>query len=430
MHYITDAPMDIYSFFQSFLTITGEMSPYLLLGFLVAGVLHVYIPKNFYTRYLSSNNKLSVLYAALIGIPLPLCSCGVIPTAIGLKNEHASKGAVASFLIATPQTGIDSILATFSMMGLGFAIIRPTAALVTGICGGLLVNRLVPPEDKTIINTCSTCQEQQGNRLWKVLKYAYFDMMQDIGLRLVIGLLLATLINIAVPDEFFLTFGRQPLLQMLVILAIAVPMYICSTVSIPVAAALMMKGLSPGAALVMLMAGPAVNMASILVVRKSLGRRFTCIYILTIVVFSILFGLLTNALGIGEDIVQTASTTTDCCGAAPHAFTHTGGWLNLRTLCSALLLLFITIALSMKFFSKFKKQENADGSTIYSVEGMHCNHCKAAVEKAVGELKGVTAVDVNLGAKTVTVRGSATANQVKLAVEKAGFEFKGLVDSI
>ena len=131
------------NFLQSLLSVVNAMSPYLLLGFLIAGVLHVFVPKRFYTRYLSRDNKLSVLWAALLGVPLPLCSCGVIPTAVGLKNDGASKGAVASFLIATPQTGIDSILATFSLMGLGFAVTRPVAALVTGICGGILVNRLV-----------------------------------------------------------------------------------------------------------------------------------------------------------------------------------------------------------------------------------------------------------------------------------------------
>ena len=406
-------------FFSSFLTIVNEMSPYLLLGFLIAGILHVFIPRKFYARFLSRDNKLSVLYAALLGIPLPLCSCGVIPTAIGLKNERASKGAVASFLIATPQTGIDSILATFSMMGLGFAIVRPAAALITGICGGLLVNRFVP-DNPVQDSPQASCHVERGNRLWRVLRYAYFDMIQDIGLRLFIGLLLAALINIAVPDEFFLTFGRQPLLQMLVILLIAVPMYICSTGSIPVAAALMMKGLSPGAALVMLMAGPAVNLASILVVRKSLGSRFTAIYLATIVVFSILFGLLINALGIRADLSLPAAAT-DCCGNPlprhPSIF---------RTLCSAILLCLIIFALSMKFFSKFKKQELTEGTVVYSVEGMHCNHCKAAVEQAVSALKGVASAEVNLGAKTVTVTGTASADDVRRAVEKAGFEFRGL----
>ena len=273
-------------FLLSLTNVVCEMAPYLLLGFFIAGVLHVFVPQNFYRRYLSADNKLAVLWAALLGVPLPLCSCGVIPTAIGLRKEKASKGAVASFLIATPQTGIDSILATFSLMGLGFAIIRPVAALITGVCGGLLVNRLVR-EDDTMADAASTCQVEHGGRLWRVLKYAYYDMIRDIGLRLVIGLVVAALIQVAVPDEFFLQFGSQPLLQMFVILVIAVPMYICSTGSIPVAAALLMKGLSPGAALVMLMAGPAVNMASILVVNKALGRRFTSIYLLTIVGFAV-----------------------------------------------------------------------------------------------------------------------------------------------
>lgn len=406
-------------FFTQFLAVVNEMSPFLLLGFLIAGLLHVFVPAGFYRKYLSRDNKLSVLYAALLGIPLPLCSCGVIPTAIGLRNERASKGAVASFLIATPQTGIDSILATFSMMGLGFAIMRPAAALVTGICGGLLVNRLVP-DDGMGETSVAEVTRASGNRLWRVLKYAYYDMIQDIGPRLLLGLLVAALINIAVPDEFFLTFGSQPLLQMLVILIVAVPMYICSTGSIPVAAALMMKGLSPGAALVMLMAGPAVNLASILVVRKSLGKRFTWIYLAVIVVFSVLFGLLANALGIGAEIVPTGGAASGACchsDAAPPQL-----W---RIVCSVLLLIFITIALTMKFLSRFKKQEAVSGTHIYCVEGMHCNHCKAAVEKAALGIKGVTAAEVNLGAKTLSVTGTATEQQVHDAVEKAGFDFKG-----
>ena len=405
---------------MSFLTVINEMSPFLLLGFLIAGILHVFVPKRFYRRYLSRDNKLSVLWAALLGVPLPLCSCGVIPTAIGLKNERASKGAVASFLIATPQTGIDSILATFSLMGLGFAIVRPVAALVTGICGGLLVNRLVPADkDEELAPVVEI--EEKGNRLWRVLKYAYYDMIQDIGLRLLIGLLIAALINVAVPDEFFLHFGSQPLLQMLVILVIAVPMYICSTGSIPVAAALMMKGLSPGAALVMLMAGPAVNLASILVVRKSLGSRFTWIYLLTIVVFSVLFGLLVNAIGIGVNLSPEScgAAHATCCepaAASPSVF---------RIVCSILLVIFIIIALTMKLFSKFKKQEVAEGTTVYCVEGMHCNHCKANMEKAAMNTKGVTAAEATPAANTLVITGTATDDDIRKAVEQAGFEYKG-----
>ena len=367
--------MTIGNFWISFLSVLNAMSPYLLLGFLIAGILHVFVPKRFYAKYLSRDNKLSVLWAALLGIPLPLCSCGVIPTAVGLKNEGASKGAVASFLIATPQTGIDSILATFSLMGLGFAIVRPVAALVTGICGGFLVNRFVKADESEYVPEAS-CKVEVGNRLWRVLKYAYFDMIQDIGLRLVIGL--------------------------------------------PVAAALMMKGLSPGAALVMLMAGPAVNIASILVVKKSMGSRFTWIYLLTIVGFSILFGLLINAFGINVvGMTESCGMHGACChaeAATPSVF---------QIVCSSLLVLFIIIALGMKFFDQFKKQETEAGTVVYTVEGMHCNHCKAAVEQSVGKLKGVETCEATPAANTLVITGTASADDVRKAVEQAGFEFKG-----
>ena len=410
---------------HALIEVTGAMSPYLLLGFLIAGVLHVFVPKTFYAKYLSPNNKMSVLWAALLGVPLPLCSCGVIPTAVGLKNEGASKGAVASFLIATPQTGIDSILATFSLMGLGFAVVRPVAALVTGVCGGLLVNRFASGATAQSSADC-TCTVERGNRVWRVFKYAYFDMIQDIGLRLLIGLIVAALINVVVPNEFFLSFGKQPLLQMLVILAVAVPMYICSTGSIPVAAALMMKGLTPGAALVMLMAGPAVNIASILVVKKSMGNRFTWIYLLTIVGFSVIFGLVINAIGIGADIEPMCGVNKGACYSSEATSSLDGGGVLFRAICSALLLIFIITALSMEFLDKFKKHDSVEGTVIYVVEGMHCNHCKAAVERAVGEVKGVETCEATPAANTLVVTGNVRENDIRKAVEQAGFEFKGV----
>ncbi len=412
--------MNLQSFFTSLLNVVCEMAPYLLLGFLIAGVLHVFVPQKFYANYLSRNNNLSVLWAALLGVPLPLCSCGVIPTAIGLKNEKASKGAIASFLIATPQTGIDSILATFSLMGLGFAIIRPVAALVTGVCGGLLVNRLVR-EDDIREDTTASCQVETGNRIWRVLKYGYYDIIRDIGLRLLIGLIVAALIQVAVPDEFFLSFGSQPLVQMLVILAIAVPMYICSTGSIPVAAALMMKGLSPGAALVMLMAGPAVNLASILVVHKAMGRRFTSIYLLTIVGFAVFFGLLLNATEQLSIFNYQLSINDSCCmtSAIPSPF---------KLICATVLTLLIIFALMMKLFSKFTTKKPLDPDVVvYRVEDMHCSHCEAAVVRAVEELPGVEKAKASASANTLTIKGPATEEAIRSAVEGIGYTFKGRI---
>ena len=413
--------MDLQSFFTSLLNVVCEMAPDLLLGFLIAGVLHVFVPQKFYANYLSRKNRLSVLWAALLGVPLPLCSCGVIPTAIGLKNEKASKGAIASFLIATPQTGIDSILATFSLMGLGFAIIRPVAALITGVCGGLLVNRLVHEDDLTEESDAS-CQVERGNRLWRVLKYAYYDMIRDIGLRLLIGLVVAALIQVAVPDEFFLSFGSQPLVQMLVILAIAVPMYICSTGSIPVAAALMMKGLSPGAALVMLMAGPAVNLASILVVHKSMGRRFTSIYLMTIVGFAVLFGLLLNA-------TELLNLDSSMAAANSSLFTFHSSLPILpspfKLVCATVLTLLIIFALMMKLFSKFTTKKPLDPDvTVYRVEDMHCSHCEAAVVRAVEDLPGVEKAKASASANTLTIKGPATEDAIRKAVEGIGYTFK------
>ena len=398
----------------SLLNVVCEMAPYLLLGFLIAGILHVFVPQGFYRKYLSRDNKWAVLWAALLGVPLPLCSCGVIPTAIGLRNEKASKGAVASFLIATPQTGIDSILATFSLMGLGFAIIRPVAALVTGVCGGLLVSRLVP-EDDAVISSGSSCNVETGNKIWRVLKYAYFKMIQDIGGRLVIGLLVAALIQVAIPDEFFLHFGSQPLLQMLVILVVAVPMYICSTGSIPVAAALIMKGLSPGAALVMLMAGPAVNLASILVVRKALGRRFTWFYLLVIVCFSVLFGLLINAVGI---TAKPMAADDSCCSAATLPGTF-------KLICASVLTLLILYSLIMKLFERFSNKAEDPNTAVYTVEGMHCSHCEAAVCRAVEDIPGVESASASASRNTLTIKGPATEEAIRAAVEKAGYTFKG-----
>ena len=212
---------------------------------------------------------------------------------------------------------------------------------------------------------------------------------------------------------------------MLLILVIAIPMYICSTGSIPVAAALMMKGLSPGAALVMLMAGPAVNLASILVVHKSMGRRFTAIYLMTIVGFSVLFGLLLNAChtllaenATGIDFTVGAQNT--CCmssSALPSPF---------KIVCATILTLLIIFALMMKFFNKFTTNKSSDPDvTVYRVEDMHCSHCEAAVVRAVEEIPGVETAKASASANTLTIKGPATEEAIRTAVEGIGYTFKG-----
>lgn len=279
-----------------FINLLNEMSPYLLFGFLVAGILKVFLPKEAYTRNLAKPTFRSVVLSAIAGVPLPLCSCGVIPTGMSLHKEGASKGATVSFLISTPQTGVDSIAATYSLLGLPFAILRPIIAFFTGILGGVITNKVDKNPDAGDLRD-ETCELERvpKNKLMQVLHYGFIEMIEDIGKWLVIGILAAGLIAIFVPDSFFTAYLNNPFINMLIVLAVSVPMYICATGSIPLAAVLMMKGLSPGAALVLLMAGPATNVATMTVIGKVLGKKTLIVYLLTITLGAIGFGLAIDA---------------------------------------------------------------------------------------------------------------------------------------
>lgn len=308
-------------YWDALVMMTAEMAPYLLLGFLIAGLLRAFVPRTLYSKHLAPRNMKSVVKAAAIGIPLPLCSCGVIPTAVGLRKEGASHGACASFLIATPQTGVDSIAATYSLMGLPFAIVRPIAALFTAMFGGWLVNKYAEKDELKETakaheshesHCCCSHEEHEAHeehcccsheshepheskslkeKIHETLEYAFVEMMQDVGKWLVIGLLIAALITVAVPNEWLAALHDYKLLNMLIVLAVAIPMYICATGSIPIAVSLMAKGLTPGAALVLLMAGPAVNSASMLVIGKVFGKRTLWFYLLSIIIGAVAFGL-------------------------------------------------------------------------------------------------------------------------------------------
>ncbi|MFI3295552.1 MAG: permease, partial [Rikenellaceae bacterium] len=280
------------------LNMLNAMSPYLLLGFFVAGLLHVYVPKSAFSRYLSKRGFRSVFLSAIFGIPLPLCSCGVIPTAMSLKKEGASDGATVSFLIATPQTGVDSILATYGVLGLPFAILRPIVALIVGLIGGLLVDRASgsSSERSLATNGCGVEVARKKLGFVDVLRYGFVEMLQDLGKWLLIGLLVAAAITVFVPSSVFALFSDYYILNILVVLALSIPMYICSTGSIPIALSLLMKGISPGAALVFLMAGPATNVATLAVVRKVLGLRVTLLYLLSITLGAICFALVIDFL--------------------------------------------------------------------------------------------------------------------------------------
>ena len=415
---------------DQFIDLVTEMSPYLLLGFLLAGLMHAFIPGTIYSKYLAKPNMRSVILAALFGIPLPLCSCGVLPTAMSLRREGASKGAAVSFLIATPQTGVDSIIATFSLMGLPFAIIRPIAALATAIFGGKMVNVIEGNDGAGIIdetkeltfddNCGDSCcgghdnvPKSFGGKIIEALRYAYIDMMESVGKWLIVGLIVAGLITLFVPDSYFEIFKDNSFTSMLLVLCISIPMYLCATGSIPIAVALMLKGLTPGAALVLLMAGPACSVASVLVVSKVMGRRTLTAYLASIITGAIGFGLIIDYMLPKAWFISHLVVNDACCEEESSLF---------ATCCTILLfVLLINAFIRHRFCRKAKINTPKTMNKTFIINGMSCNHCRMSAEKAILSVKGVTSASVDLGSKQAIVEGEFSTEDVCKAVEETGF---------
>jgi uncharacterized membrane protein YraQ (UPF0718 family) len=279
-----------------FWTTVGQMSPYLLFGFAVAGVLKVLIPTSFVQKHLGGKGIWPVFWASLFGVPLPLCSCGVIPVAMSLHKQGAGKGATIAFLLSTPQTGVDSILVTFSLLGPVFMIARPVIALITGIIGGIAVDLFDRKDFTAVQDEDEENSSGSKSKLVTGFRHAFVVLPRDIGTAMLAGLIIAAIISVAVPDDFFSDKIGTGFGAMIVMMLVGIPLYVCATASVPIAAALIVKGLSPGAALVFLMTGPATNAASLVIIWKILGRRTAIIYILTVAVCALASGLLLDAM--------------------------------------------------------------------------------------------------------------------------------------
>ena len=283
----------------------AEMSPYLLFGFFMAGLLSVFVSQRLVERHLGGRGVWPLLKASLFGVPLPLCSCGVIPVSMSLRKHGASKGATISFLLSTPQTGMDSIFVTLSLLGPLFAIFRPLAALVTGLVGGGLVDVLGRnrEDESRPPSKCSDecCSGEKTSKLLRGLKYGFVTLPRDIGRAMLVGLVIAAFISALVPDGYFAEKLGTGIFAMLVMMFLGIPVYVCATASVPVAAALILKGLTPGAALVFLMTGPATNAASFVTIWKVLGRVTAITYLATVAGCALLSGLLLDYIAGGVD---------------------------------------------------------------------------------------------------------------------------------
>ncbi len=420
-------------FFREILLLFAEMSPYLLLGVTVAGLLSIFVKKELVSRHVGGHSAGAVFKAALLGVPLPLCSCGVIPTASYLKKYGASKPAVMSFLISTPQTGVDSIAATWGMLGPLFAVFRAITALATGIMGGMISffsDREDPPE--------TSAEEEMGERasspgtlVSRFVDFAYKESVDDIAVNFLIGLVVAALISLLIPDNFFEgTLLGAGFLSMLLMVAIGIPMYVCSTSSIPIAVSLILKGFSPGAAYVFLVAGPATNAATLSILAKILGKKQTAFYLGTIIAGSLIFGTLMNGL--------TALT----------GWTFTGSVMNHRMALGWSDYLFsglFALLLAASFYRRIVHRQSCSAGgcssgcgheedittkgvdtmsdeTVITVNGMNCHHCAATVKDALESVPGAGEARVDLKERRATVTGTADPDSLREAILKAGYQ--------
>ena len=295
------------SFLDNFIILLNAMSIYIIFGLLIAGILKQVIPENFVSSHLGKNSTSSVIKATLFGIPLPVCCCSVIPLAQGLKKEGASKGAIQSFLISTPITGVDSILATYSLFGFVFVIFRIISSIIIAITVGLVQNFVQKHDNtkddshETSLETSSCCSSsscevnsnvREGFSFIKVFTYGYVVLFNSMAKALLIGLVLGSLFVTFIPKEYTQILFENQFLTYIVIILFSMPLYTCATASLPLAAAFMLQGMSPGAVFIFLTAGPATSAITMSIVYKMLGKTSLIIYSSIIAILALLFGFI------------------------------------------------------------------------------------------------------------------------------------------
>jgi len=302
-----------------------DAAPYVIFGFLAAGLIKALLPDDAVARHLGGGSFTAVVKASLLGIPLPLCSCGVIPAAIGLRKQGAGRGPSAAFLVSTPESGVDSIAITWALLDPVMTVVRPVAAFITGTLTGMLISWL--PEEKTELDIeqsacdcpgtgCESVSKQKAplrSRVVEGTRYAFGELLKDIGGWLLLGVLIAGLVATLVPDGFFAILFEYQAASLVLMLLVGIPLYMCASASTPIAAALVLKGLSPGAALVFLLAGPATNAATLTVVARFWGRKATLVYLSVIACCSLVFGWLVNEFyaWAGLDITRWVTTSEE-----------------------------------------------------------------------------------------------------------------------
>lgn len=393
--------------FQSIWDVLLELAPFLLLGMAVAGVLHVALPRRFVQLQLKG--RFGVLKAVLFGVPLPLCSCGVIPVGLGLRKDGASRGATVGFLISTPQTGVDSILVAASFLGWPFAIFKVAAAGVTGLFGGWLADAVDGDAGETEPETPP--DERPGRRGLRDMTEHALEIVRTIWRWIVFGVVASALITAWVPPSVFESVTEQGrVLPVLLALAVSLPLYVCATASVPIAAALVAGGFPAGAALVFLMAGPATNLATIGAIHRFLGGRALAAYLIAIIGGSV-------GLGVAFDFLLEATPVM-----AGHSH-GAGSWWKVASAIALLALLAWFAIDDLRRWVAGRGRPDATGAAPIEigVGGMTCDGCANKLESALRREPGVLRVRVLRDEERVIVYGDVDPERLRRVVESVGF---------
>jgi len=401
-------------------TLSVDMAPYILLGMLVSGIISVFVNSDMIFKHIGPKNFTSTLKSTLFGVPLPLCSCGVIPVAATLRESGASKGSTVSFLVSTPQTGVDSVFLTYGMLGPAFALFRPIAAFFSGILSGVVINNF--DEDEHYYTRKEDLEKnnqlQFKDKIISGVKYGFISLPADIVVPLFKGLLVAAAISIFLPPDYIANhFTSNKYVQSLTMLAISIPFYVCATASIPVAVALMAKGISPGAAFIFLMAGPATNASSIAVIKNILGAKTLYFYLALISFSAIFFGLTFDLL-----FKETAF-------AVPNLLHHHNHGSGLGTLLGFAFILILINAYISRFKENGRVNHSNDSLLNESfsqrqiiVDGMTCGHCKESVENVLNTFDNVKKASVDLISGKVILEGvDIEIDKIKEKIVSRGF---------
>jgi uncharacterized membrane protein YraQ (UPF0718 family)/copper chaperone CopZ len=406
--------------FEAFALIS-KMGPYLLLGLAAAGALHEILPFGAIARHLGGSGPWPVIKAVVLGVPLPICSCGVVPLAASLKRSGAGDGATIGFLITTPTTGVDSILATYSLLGGVFTILRVAATLVLGLVAGF-GTALVSHADAVAADPPSPIEKAEGlgGRFSAALRYAVVELFGGIARPLAVGIALGGIITYALPSDLLESTIGHGLLSYAAMMAIGIPLYVCASGSIPLAVALLAKGLSPGAALVFLIAGPATNVATIAVVGKMMGRRALAVYLATLMIGSV-------AAGYAADAVFAAFPSLVPAVPTPAGACHVTDVLGPFEIASGVAVLgLIAYHLVASLASRLRARGGAvarAGAVRLRVPDMNCDRCVRTITGAVRELDGVRLLSADAGTRLVTIEVDSpdgTARAIA-AIRGAGF---------